>query len=236
MSIYKRYLIFFIGMLVQSAGIALVVKSLLGTSPISSVPYVLSQAFPYTLGTMTFAVNMVFVVAQVAILQRDFHPTQLLQIPVTFVFAAFIDMHMCLLSVVAPEQYVLKLLVLLTGAAFIALGVSLQVIANVVMLSGEAIVNAIALHWHFGFGRVKTIFDTGLVIFAVVLSFACLGEIIGVREGTLLSAMLTGMMARFFIQHLSRVDAGGSLVLSIHLSTKEAGAVKTTAAKKTNDR
>ncbi|MFA6851083.1 MAG: DUF6198 family protein, partial [Selenomonadaceae bacterium] len=141
MSIYKRYLIFFIGMLVQSAGIALVVKSLLGTSPISSVPYVLSQAFPYTLGTMTFAVNMVFIAAQIVILQHDFHPPQLLQIPVTFVFAAFIDMHMYLLSGVVPEQYVLKLLVLFIGVAFVALGVSLQVIANVVMLSGEAIVN-----------------------------------------------------------------------------------------------
>jgi len=220
MSIYKRYLIFFIGMLVQSAGIALVVKSLLGTSPISSVPYVLSQAFPYTLGTMTFAVNMVFVVVQIAILQHDFHPSQLLQIPVTFVFSVFIDVHMYLLSGVVPEQYVLKLLVLFIGAAFVALGVSLQVIANVVMLSGEAIVNAIALHWNFDFGRVKTVFDTGLVIFAVALSLACMGEISGIREGTLLSAMITGMMARFFIRHLSHVGEGGNLVFCVHWLAK----------------
>ena len=68
MSIYKRYMIFTIGILLQSAGIALVVKSLLGTSPISSVPYVLSLVFPYSLGEMTFLINMVFLLAQVLIL------------------------------------------------------------------------------------------------------------------------------------------------------------------------
>lgn len=58
--------------MIQSAGIALVVKSLLGTSPISSLPYVLSLILPFTFGQTTFAVNMLFVVFELLMLRRNF--------------------------------------------------------------------------------------------------------------------------------------------------------------------
>ena len=212
MSIYKRYVIFTVGILLQSAGIALVVKSLLGTSPISSVPYVLSLASLYSLGEMTFAVNMLFLAGQMMILGRKFNPLQLLQIPITAVFAAFIDLSMALFADLRPDLYLFQLLVLLAGAALIALGVSLQVIANVIMLAGEGIVNAIALRWKLDFGRVKTIFDTSLVVLAALLSSTQLGSIEGIREGTLVSALITGSIARFFIRALSYVDKNGVLI------------------------
>ena len=212
MSIYKRYVIFTEGILLQSAGIALVVKSLLGTSPISSVPYVLSLASLYSLGEMTFAVNMLFLAGQMMILGRKFNPLQLLQIPITAVFAAFIDLSMALFADLRPDLYLFQLLVLLAGAALIALGVSLQVIANVIMLAGEGIVNAVALRWKLDFGRVKTIFDTSLVVLAALLSSTQLGSIEGIREGTLVSALITGSIARFFIRALSYVDKNGVLI------------------------
>ena len=37
-----RYLFFVIGVMINSFGVALITKAALGTSPISSVPYVLS--------------------------------------------------------------------------------------------------------------------------------------------------------------------------------------------------
>ena len=114
LSIWKRYLIFTIGILVQSAGITLVVKSLLGTSPISSLPYVLSLAYPYTLGQTTFVVNMAFLAGQIVLLRRRFDSIQLFQIPVTFVFACFIDLSMALFAAVLPESYIFKMALLLT--------------------------------------------------------------------------------------------------------------------------
>lgn len=217
MSIWKRYLIFTIGILVQSAGIALVVKSLLGTSPISSLPYVLSLAYPFTLGQTTFVVNMAFLVGQIALLRHRFNSVQLFQIPVTLVFAFFIDVSMALLENVIPELYLAKMAVLLLGAAFVALGVSLQVIAHVLMLAGEAIVQAISQVFHFEFGWIKTAFDCTLVSSAALFSFTQLGTIEGIREGTLISALITGSIARFFIHHLSRVDAHGVLVFAPHI-------------------
>ncbi len=109
--------------MIQSAGIALVVKSLLGTSPISSLPYVLSLISPFTFGQTTFAVNMVFVVFELLMLRRDFPAVFWLQIPVTILFGFCIDFFMQLFAIV-PEAYALKLLLCLLGTALVALGVA----------------------------------------------------------------------------------------------------------------
>ena len=49
----KRYIIFIIGLYINSFGVSLITKAALGTSPISSIPYVLSLNFPFTLGQFT---------------------------------------------------------------------------------------------------------------------------------------------------------------------------------------
>lgn len=49
-----------------------------------------------------------------------------------------------------------------------------------------------------------------------LLSLAELGIIEGIREGTLISALITGTIARFFLRHLSDVDASGQMVLRVH--------------------
>ena len=185
-----------IAVMIQSAGIALVVKSLLGTSPISSVPYVLSLILPFTFGQTTFAVNMLFVVFELLMLRR-------------------IDFFMALFTIV-PEAYPLKIALCIIGTALVALGVAGQGVADVLMLAGEGAVYTFAHQFHIDFGKVKVGNDVSLVIIAAIVSLASLGTIEGIREGTLLSALLTGIFARFFLRHLSRVDAHGRIYLSLH--------------------
>jgi uncharacterized protein len=214
LAISKRYFIFLVGVLFQAAGISLVIKSFLGTSPISSIPYTLSSQYSFSLGETTFFVNMLFLLGQILILQRKFRLLQLFQIPVTAIFASCIDLTMFLFAAVIPINYITKVFVLLIGAALIALGVALQVIANVIMLAGEGIVYAISTRWHIDFGTIKTVFDTSLVIIAALLSYIYFNEIRGIREGTLISALITGSIARFYIKHLSSVDKNGDLIFT----------------------
>lgn len=216
LSLWKRYLIFFIGILIQSMGIALTVKSALGTPPISSVPYVLSLAYPFTFGQTTFAVNMVFLLGQIALLRRRFNPVQLLQIPAVFVFSCFIDLSMALLGRLHPVFYGEEIFLAILGSALIGLGVAHQVIGRVLMLSGEGIVSAVSQVTGIEFGWVKTGNDCFLVFLTVLFSFLHFGEINGVREGNLIAAVITGSLARFFIRHLSRVDETGHLVYAPH--------------------
>lgn len=199
--------------MIQSAGIALVVKSLLGTSPISSLPYVLSLILPFTFGQTTFAVNMVFVVFELLMLRRDFPAVFWLQIPVTILFGFCIDFFMQLFAIV-PEAYALKLLLCLLGTALVALGVAGQGIADVLMLAGEGAVYVFARKTGIDFGKVKVGNDISLVAIAAIVSVLTIGTI----EGTLISALLTGIIARFYLRHLSRIDAHGRLYLAPHKS------------------
>jgi uncharacterized membrane protein YczE len=177
------------------------------------------------MGIMTFIVNMIFLLAQMVILGHRFQKVQLMQIPFTVIFASFIDITLYVFSWLLPEFYGLKLLVLFLGSGCVALGVSLQVIADVVMLAGEALVNAIAIRWQFEFGRVKTVFDIALVCLAASFSLFWLGEIEGLREGTLISALVTGTIARFFIHHLSYIDGNGKFVFAPHFTQRDGSSV-----------
>ena len=56
----KRYLIFLVGLFVNSLGVSLITKGNLGTSPISSIPYVLSLNFPFSLGNFTIFFSFYF--------------------------------------------------------------------------------------------------------------------------------------------------------------------------------
>lgn len=215
MSTRKRYALFICGMFAMALGISCLIKSTLGTSPISSVPYVLSLQYSLSIGTTTVIINMIFLLAQIVILRRKFQYVQLLQIPMTIIFALFIDLTMDLLNMIAPEMYVSQLVTVLLGVSFIALGVTLQVIGNVVMLAGEGIVNAIATQYHCDFGSTKTGFDICLVLTAAGLSWLCFGEIRGIREGTVVSAVITGSIARFFIHKLSYIDNSGQVIFRL---------------------
>ena len=202
MSQASRWLLFLFAIVVQSSGIALVVKSLLGTSPISSLPYVMSFVWPVTLGEATFAVNMIFILIQYLILKKDFTKLHFCQIPGTLVFSLCIDAAMYAFSSVAPEMYLWKMGILLVGTALVALGLALQGIADVLMLAGDGMVYAIVNRFHREFGKVKTANDVILVSLAAILSYGDLGVIEGVREGTVISAIITGVIARFFLRVL----------------------------------
>lgn len=210
MSIIKRYGLFICGLFFVSLGISCIIKSMLGTAPISSAPYILSLRYPVSLGVFTFIINMVFLLGQMIILRRQFPYIQLLQIPMTGLFGCFIDFTMFLLSLVAPEMYIGKMVALLLGICSMALGIALEIIGNVVILPGEGIVKVIAAHWNFEFGNTKTCFDTSIVLLAGLLSWLYFGEIRGIREGTLLSALLTGSVVRFFLKHISYAKQNGS--------------------------
>ncbi|WP_239480298.1 YczE/YyaS/YitT family protein [Megamonas hypermegale] len=123
----------------------------------------------------------------------------------TFIFCAFIDLFMYILSWLHPQAYYQHILVLLIGCVFMGLGVTCQLLGRVVMLPGEGLVNAIATHWKLDFGKIKVIFDWSLVAIAAVISLYYFGTIEGIREGTLVSAFATGMLVKFFMNMLLKI-------------------------------
>lgn len=202
-----RYLWFIVGVLVNSFGIALITKAALGTSPISSVAYVLSLALPLTIGQFTFIMNMVFIALQPVLLRREYRPIQVLQIAVNVVFSAFLDVSMGMLSWLDPTTLPAQLAALLAGCAILGVGVAVEVAPDVLMVPGEGLVRAIyiVVSRRFGsarFGTIKNLFDISLMLIAVVLSLAFFGYLNGIGVGTVIAALLVGRIVNLTNDHV----------------------------------
>ena len=207
-----RYCWFAVGVLINSFGVALITKAALGTSPISSLPYVLSFRFPVTLGQFSFILNMVYIVGQILLLRRDFRPVQLLQIAVNVVFSSFIDVSMDLLDWLEPEFLPVKVLALAAGCAVLGFGISVEVAPKVLMVPGEGIVQAIAKVSGWLFGTVKVNFDAALVILAVSLSLLFFHRLQGLGVGTIVSALTVGRFVNIYNRHLPLIRKISALV------------------------
>lgn len=203
---FKRYLVFLIGLFINSLGVSLITKAALGTSPISSIPYVLSLNFPFTLGQFTIFFSLLLIVLQLLILRKNFKLEHLLQIPISVLFGYFIDLTMVMLFFVNPQSYLSSLIYLLVGCVILGFGVYTEVFANVAMLPGESFVRAVSSTWKTEFGSTKVAFDVSLTVIAAILSVFFAHRLDGVREGTIIAALLVGFIARLFGRKLSFLE------------------------------
>ncbi|QCU79181.1 membrane protein [Citricoccus sp. SGAir0253] len=191
-----RWLRFFLGIFILAFGIALSIRAGLGATPISTIPNVLAAATPFTVGAYIAALNMVFVLLQLALLRRRFPPLQLLQVPLTLVFGLMCDVALWATEWIEPVHYAAQAGWTVLSVVVAAVGVYIEVNARIAYLPGDGIV--VVLHRLLGarFGTVKQVFDWTLVVLAVALSLALLGQLYGVREGTLLSALGVGALIK----------------------------------------
>lgn len=198
----KRYTVFIIGLFISSFGVSFITKAQLGTSPISAIPYVLSLKFPLTLGQFTIIFSVFLVILQLLILKKNFKAQDLIQLPVSVAFGYFIDITMLLLKNMNPESYPLKLIDLVIGCIILALGVYFEVIADVAMLPGESFVRSIVNTYNKNFGNTKIIFDASMCITAAILALVFFKKLEGVREGTIIAALLVGFITKIFAKLL----------------------------------
>ncbi len=181
---------------------AIITKAALGTSPISSVPYVLSLRFPWSLGQFTFVFNLLFIAAQVVLRGRNFPPVQFLQIVVNLVFSAFIDVGMKLLWWFEPDFLPVKLVALVLGCAVLGCGISIEVAPDALLVPGEGLVGTLSEKLNKRFGSVKIGFDLTLVAIALILSFIFFRGINGLGLGTIISALIVGRFVNLCNAHL----------------------------------
>lgn len=198
--ITKRYALFIISLFFSALGVAFTKHGELGVSPISSVANVMSCKFSsLSLGTWLIIWNCILIAGQIVILRKKFQLIQLLQIPLSFLFGWFTDLGMLIVSFIPVNTYFTRIVMVLVGIVILGFGISLSVIANVIMNSGEAFVKAISDTLNKNFGNIKIVFDVLCVVFSLVLSLVFFNfTIVGTREGTVISALLTGVVVKMF--------------------------------------
>lgn len=192
----RRYLLLVVGLVIMAFGVAFSIKAGLGTSPISSLPYVLSLLTPLTVGTATIAMHVTLILLQILLLRRNYDPIQLIQLPVALVFGTLTDVAVWAIQSISVQGYAARWVLCAIGILLVGVGVSFEVTAGVVTLAGEGMVLAVCQAFGTPFPKTKIGFDVTLVIIASVLSLLFLHQLEGVREGTIAAALLVGMVAK----------------------------------------
>jgi len=189
----------------MSLGVAFSIKANLGTSPISSVPYVVSLIFPITVGMVTIIMHCVFILLQIIILRKNYEFIQLMQLPVALIFGFMTDFSVWLINGITYSSYLTQWLLCIIGIILVAIGVSMEVTANVVTLAGEGLVLAICKVTPIKFGNMKVCFDVTLVVIAILIGILMKGELLGVREGTIAAALFVGLLSKQICKPLSKI-------------------------------
>ncbi|WP_035065248.1 YczE/YyaS/YitT family protein [Nitratidesulfovibrio termitidis] len=192
----SRYLFFGFALFLSALGIALVTSARLGTTPVTSVPYVLSRLSGLSLGMLTLLVNVLFVGLQMWVMREGPSRKYLVQVPVAVLFGAFIDVAMLLMKLLPLNGYPQQMAAVIVGSAILGMGIAFQIVCQVSILPGEGLVVAIAYRARLLVGNVKTLFDCGHVAVAAMVSLIFAGDILGLREGTVVSALSVGSFVR----------------------------------------
>ena len=145
------------------------------------------------MGTVTILMHLSFVAVQAALLKRQFRPAHLLQIPIVFIFGILTDFSMWLMAPLEPDGYLWSVILCLFSCVVIGFGVFLQVKADSVLLAGEGMSLAFVKLFKWEFGAVKTGMDCTLVCIGLACSFFLLHGLSGIREGTVVAAILVGV-------------------------------------------
>ncbi len=222
----RRYALFVISVSFNALGISLITKALLGTTPITSVNYVLSMFTPLTMGQWTIIVNLLFVALETLLMKREDFRTDRrifwLQVPVSLCFGMFIDWFMGLLWWMNPQTYAWQLVSLAIGCFVLAFGIALEVKANVAMVSGEYFVRVISRRYRTDFGYTKLGFDISQVLIAAVFSLVFMSAIRGIREGTVVAALAVGPIVHWISPYLRFLEPwiGGKAAVSAPVAGK----------------
>lgn len=184
----------------------MITRSQLGTSPVSSFPFVLSINTHLSMGVYIMLLNISFIILQMVMLGWEESKRRcvnlLLQLPVSVVFGLFIDFTMWLVGLYAVDLYSLKVLTLVLGCGVLAFGIALEVIADVTMISAEYLTQVASEKFKIEFGIVKLGLDLSFVVVSVVVSLLFSGAVEGIREGTVVAALITGPFVRLVMPRL----------------------------------
>lgn len=176
----RRYASFVVILFVIAFGTSLTIRANLGSSPISTPPYILSliPGMQFTMGQLTIFMHVLFIAIQILLLGKNFEKRQFAQILVSFLFGFYTDLTMWMTEAFQVPfdmnplvGYPLRFAELLVAGAILAFGIACEVRCDSLMLAGEGVPLAFSKRLKKDFGKVKICSDTTLVCIGAVFMF-----------------------------------------------------------------
>lgn len=190
---------------VMTLGVALCVRSALGSSVISTIPFVMTLAgesgslVSLSIGEWTYLMNFVLVGIQLLVLRRQFEPVQLFQLVIGFGFGWLLDANMAITSALAINTLTMQILAQVIGCTVLGIGIAFEIQCGSVTMPGEGLPVAISRKTGVAFARAKIMVDVTLTLMAVVIGYVFFGrwlwQVVG--PGTLFAMVYVGVVVKF---------------------------------------
>lgn len=190
----------------MTLGVAISVKSDLGVTPISSIPYTMTVVTGMDLGIATMIFSVLMVLLQILLLRKQYKLINLLQIPVGILFGAFLTLGGKLMSFMPnPTNFTLQFIIMLISTVFVALGVFLYVPAGFIPLAPEGFLLAASKITKIKFPTVKVICDVAMVVISLVTCLVAIHSLGSVGIGTIVAALLVGTEVKLMTKFLGTI-------------------------------
>lgn len=211
-----QHILLVISLFIMTFGVALCVRSALGSSVISTIPFVMTLAGEngliraLSIGEWTYVMNFVLVGLQIIVLRKQFECVQLFQLVIGFLFGWLLDANMALTAALPVDLNIAtKILSQLIGCTVLGIGIAFEIRCGSVTMPGEGLPVAICRVTHSPFAKMKIIVDITLVMIAVMLGFLFFGEWLWmvVGPGTLFAMIYVGAVVRFVSPKIGWFDS-----------------------------
>lgn len=199
-NVIGRYMLFLLGLFIASMGVAFSTKAGLGTSPVASVPYSVSLVCSvFTLGGWLNLLGVLQITVQVLLLGKKCKPLEIIiQTVLAFVYGYMTDFSCGLIKDIKVDTYIQQLAYMLLGCIILALGIWIQLKGAVAMLPGEAMNRTISMVTGKRYENVKIFFDVFYISIAAIICLVFMGQLSGVREGSIFAALMVGNIIKFY--------------------------------------
>ena len=205
--VIKNYTLFLIGLFIASMGVALSAKAGLGTSPVASVPYSVSLVnHALTFGWWLNMWSVLQIAVQIALLRKKCKPVEIIiQTVLAFVYGYLTDFSCKLISGLQANNYIMQFALMILSCFVLGFGIWIQFKGGVAMLPGEAMNRAISEVTGKKYENIKIFFDVLYIIVAAAICFIFIGKLEGVREGSIIAAVLIGNIIKMYNKLFDRL-------------------------------
>lgn len=199
-NLVQRYALFIIGLFIAAMGVALSTKAALGTSPVASVPYSVSlMSDLFTFGGWLNVWSVMQISVQILLLRKNCNWVEILiQTILAFVYGYLTNFACYLIRGMQVIGYLNQFLCMIGGCFVLAFGIWIQLKGNVAMLPGEAMNRAISTVTGKRYENIKIFFDIFYITISAILGLCFLGGLKGVREGSIIAAVLIGSIIKVY--------------------------------------
>lgn len=200
-----QHILLLVSLFFMTLGVALTIRSNLGSSVISSIPMAMTlagesaKAPALTVGDYTNLMNITLVFCQLIILRRKFMKVQLFQLIIGTVFGMLLDLSMLITSPLGSLSLPGQIAAQLAGCVILGTAIAFEIRCGSITMPGEGVPAAISRATGMPFAKAKILTDITLVAIAVIIGYIFFGRwlINVIGPGTLFAMIFVGLVVKF---------------------------------------